>query len=41
MTVDDRAIKVLKDGYELGVPTFLRPINITGGHPKLNLLFCA
>lgn len=41
MSPEDRAKKIVNDGEGLGVPKFMRPVNITNGNPKLNLMFCA
>lgn len=43
LTKDDatRAGKVIVDSKKLGVPPFMRVIDITSGNPKLNLIFCA
>lgn len=38
---EERAKTIIANAQKLGVPPFMRPKNITGGHPKLNLIFCA
>jgi plastin-1 len=38
---ENRAKIIVDEAELLGVPKFMRPIHITKGNSKLNLMFCA